>query len=292
MGSALPLVDLIRWGSIAAEELAGHPEAKLPIRIWPDAEALFRAVADIMVTDVVEAETQHRLLKWVLPVGPTGQFPYFIRRVNEERISLQHVHIFHMDEMLDWTGAPVPYEHPFNFRRYMTEHLYEPIAPELRPPVAQRYFPTPQNVLAIAEQLESLGGADVVYGGIGYRGHLAMNEAWHHPWTTVTVEDIKAARARIVTLNDDTMVALSQRDAGGLSHIVPPMAVTLGMGVFWRAGSVRMLSVTGAWKRAVVRILAFGPVTAEYPVTLLQQHPDASLWIDANTAAPCLPVSL
>jgi 6-phosphogluconolactonase/glucosamine-6-phosphate isomerase/deaminase len=33
----------------------------------------------------------------------------------------------------------------------------------------------------------------------------------------------------------------------------------------------------------VIRVLLFGPVTTEYPVTLVQEHPNAMIVVDRNT---------
>jgi glucosamine-6-phosphate deaminase len=63
------------------------------------------------------------------------------------------------------------------------------------------------------------------------------------------------------------------------------MAITIGMKDLLAARKVRLLSETGAWKQTVVRVLLFSQPTVEYPVTLLQGHPDAILVVDRDTAA-------
>ena len=62
------------------------------------------------------------------------------------------------------------------------------------------------------------------------------------------------------------------------------MAITLGMQDLLSARRIRLLSETGAWKQTVIRILLFGPATAEYPVTLVQGHPDVMVVVDRATA--------
>jgi glucosamine-6-phosphate deaminase len=47
---------------------------------------------------------------------------------------------------------------------------------------------------------------------------------------------------------------------------------------------VRVFSDTGAWKQTALRVALFGPPTAEYPMTLLQEHPDALITATAETA--------
>ncbi|MFN2302169.1 MAG: hypothetical protein ACK2TV_00410, partial [Anaerolineales bacterium] len=88
---------------------------------------------------------------------------------------------------------------------------------------------------------------------------------------------------RILPINVDTIIAISQREMGGCSHVVPQMGITIGMKDMLSAKRIRLLSVTGTWKRTVLRIALFGPVTVEYPVTFVQEHPDAMLIVDRNT---------
>ena len=59
--------------------------------------------------------------------------------------------------------------------------------------------------------------------------------------------------------------------------------MTVGM---WEIAHARKIRLGGFrnWHRAVVRRAAYGPVTAEFPVTLLQNHPDAKILSNANAA--------
>jgi len=47
---------------------------------------------------------------------------------------------------------------------------------------------------------------------------------------------------------------------------------------------VRVYSDTGAWKQTALRIALFAEPTPEYPMTLLQRHPDALITATAETA--------
>ena len=82
----------------------------------------------------------------------------------------------------------------------------------------------------------------------------------------------------------DTILALAQRTFGAAYQFVPPMSVTLGMKECLSAEKIRLFSDTGAWKQTALRVALFGPVTPEYPITLLQEHPDAMLTADVATA--------
>jgi len=71
---------------------------------------------------------------------------------------------------------------------------------------------------------------------------------------------------------------------------VPPMSVTLGVKECLSARKVRLFSDTGAWKQTALRVALFGPLTTEYPITLLQGHPDALITATVETASH--PISL
>jgi glucosamine-6-phosphate deaminase len=62
------------------------------------------------------------------------------------------------------------------------------------------------------------------------------------------------------------------------------MSVTLGIKECLSAKKVRVFSDTGAWKQTALRIALLGPLTAEYPMTLLQEHPDALITATVETA--------
>jgi glucosamine-6-phosphate deaminase len=193
-----------------------------------------------------------------------------------------------MDNCLDWQGRPLPVDHPFNFKSWMNWNFYQLIDPELTVPEGQRHFPDIHRIDQISQEIAEMGGIDTTYGGIGYRGHVAFNEPPRSPWFSVSPEEFRNSKTRILTLNDDTIISLSQRMVGGCSHAVPPMGITMGMMDLLSARRIRLLSVTGAWKQTVIRVLLFGPTTIEYPVTFVQDHPDAMVIVDKLTAAPPL----
>lgn len=280
--------ELYQWCRIPTEQLEGHPEARVPIKITQTKDEVHQWVAQEMLDEVKRNNGAERPTRWILPCGPTGQYPRFTRMVNEEGISLRDLHVFHMDDFLDWQARPVPLDHPFSLKGWMLSHFYGPINPDLTVPEEQRNFPSVYELDAVSEAIERAGGVDTTWGGVGYRGHVAFNEPPSSAWHQVTLDEFRASQTRILPLNVDTIIAQSQRQVGGLTQIVPPMALTLGMKDLLSAGRIRIFSDTGAWKQTIVRIMLFGPVTPNYPVTLIQEHADALFVCDRETAAPPL----
>ena len=284
--SSLDTSALLDWCRIPTEELENHPQKKVAIKILDTPDDVHRWVAQEMVKEVINNNENDRPTRWILPCGPTKQYPYFIKTINENRISLKNVHIFHMDNFLDWQGRPLPIENPLNFEGWMLKNFYGLIAPDLGIPDQQRHFPNVNAIDKISQEISELGGIDTTYGGVGYRGHIAFNEPPRSPWYTISLDDFKNSKTRILNLNDDTLIALSQRMAGGCSHLIPPMAITLGMKDLLSATRIRIFSDTGTWKQTVIRVLLFGPMTVEYPVTFIQDHSDAMIIVDKFTASP------
>ncbi len=62
------------------------------------------------------------------------------------------------------------------------------------------------------------------------------------------------------------------------------MSVTLGMRECLSARRVRVFSDTGSWKQTALRVALFAEPTPEYPMTLLQGHPDALVTATLDTA--------
>jgi glucosamine-6-phosphate deaminase len=288
MTSRINPEELFGWCRIPAAELENHPASRFKIKILPTTDDVHQHTAREMLDEVKANNRAGRPTRWILPCGPTKQYPYFVQWVNAERVSLKNVHVFHMDEGLDWEGRPLPLEHPFCYQGWMRRNFYAPMDPELAVPEEQRHFPDVYDLDSLSRGIAAVGGVDSVYGGIGYRGHIAFNEPPRSPWYTVTPEMFVNSQTRILNLNEDTLVALSQRAAGGCSHMIPPMAITIGMKDLLAANRIRLLSDTGAWKQTVIRVLLFSQPTIEYPVTFVQGHPDAMVVVDSLTAAPAL----
>ena len=87
----------------------------------------------------------------------------------------------------------------------------------------------------------------------------------------------------------DTVIAHAERSAGANVFAIPPMAITLGMRELLGASRIRLYTETGSWKRTIVRILLFSDANVDYPVTLVQGHPDVEIVVDRSSAECPLP---
>ena len=260
--------------------------ARIPFRLLPYTDSLLAHFSLSIADEIRGANRRGEPARLILPVGPVAQYPILVEITNRERIDWKHVHVFQMDEFLDWQGRPIPLTHPLSFEGFLRRELHGRIDAELRIPESQHYVPHPFRIGEISERMEALGGADACFGGIGYHGHVAFNEPWISRWTRVSAGEMRASLTRVTPLGADSIVVQSIHSAGGNPEAIPPMAVTLGMRDILASRRLRLYCAAGERHRAVFRRAVAGEVTAEYPVTLAQGHPDAEVLTTEATAQP------
>ncbi len=275
--------ELAEWCKIPYQELEHHPRLKVPFRLCQDSSAMGQIMARELVDEIIQHNARGETTRAIIPCGPNCWYAPFTDLVNRERVSLKNLLVFHMDECLDWQGRELPRKHPYNFRNFMEEHFYAPVEPTLSVPEENRNWLNANNVEEIKEKIWA-APINITYGGWGQDGHIAYNQARRHPFSHVTIDDVRNSTVRVQENNIDTIIALAQRTFGAAYQFVPPMSVTLGIKECLSAKKVRLFSDTGAWKQTALRVALFGPITPEYPITLLQEHPDALITATIATA--------
>lgn len=256
--------------------------AKIPLRVMDNSDAVFSQLALEMITEIESNQKKGRHTVMIIPVGPVGHYPVFVRMVNERNLSLKDCTFINMDEYLTDDGAYIDKNSPLSFRGFMEREVYGKIDSELLMPVEQRVFPDPYHPEAILNIIKSLGGVDLTIGGIGINGHLAFNEA--DP--SMTPETFAAQHTRVLDISTETRTAGAIGELGGAIEAFPKKCITVGIAEILSSRKIR-LGVFRDWHRAVVRRAAYGEVSAAFPVTLLQNHQDAAIYInDAATRQP------
>jgi glucosamine-6-phosphate deaminase len=275
--------DLYRWCKVPASELLRHPDLRVKLRIVRDSDEMGQLMAEELVSIIEDNNRRGLPTRAILPCGPNCWYAPYTRLVNARNVCLRNLSVFHMDECLDWQGRPLPANHPYNFRTFMEKHFYGGIRSELQVPEAQRFWLLPSTMENVREAIDA-APVDITVGGWGQDGHVAYNQARRHPYSSITLEELASSTIRIQENNLDTMLALAQRTFGSAYQFVPPMSVTLGVRECMSARRVRVYSDTGAWKQTALRVALFSEPNPEYPMTLLQRHPDAIITATEETA--------
>lgn len=248
------------------------------LAVFDDVEGLHRAMAMEIVSEIETGNSLGRPTRLILPIGPTGQYPYVVKAVRARRISLSNCHLFFMDEYRGEDGNAVPVDHPLSFKGEAGRLLLEPLG-ELAPPPANIHFPDEATLGKLAGQIDALGGLDACFGGIGIHGHLAFNEP--EPGVADT-------GPRIVRLNDYTVTLNAVRaEVGGNLECFPREAFSLGMRQILGARRIVLACRNGTpydWANTVLRLALFGKPGDDYPVTHARSR-NYNILTDRNTLA-------
>ncbi len=266
--------------------------ANVGVQVVEDQRSLYEKMARSIADTIISNNKKGKNTKIILPVGPTPQYPILVSIINEQKIQLDNLWIFFMDEYLDWEGRLIGKNHPMSFRGYMEKNLFSLIDSSLNLNKDQIIWPNPYDLDYNDQKIEELGGIDVCYGGLGYHGHIAFNEPFDTYYRRMSIDKFLNSKTRVIELNSDTFVINSICGIGGNCYGLPPKAVTIGMKSIIGAKRIEIYCDGGDlnWQLASFRIACMHPPTLDRPATLLQLHEnpreDVLLVADKVTASP------
>ena len=202
---------------------------------------------------------------------PIGVYRELIRMHHEEGLDWSHVRTFNLDEYY-----PMAPESLHSYHRFMWENLFAHVnIPRENVHIPRGDIPRDQVEAHCSEYERAIvqaGGIDIQILGIGQTGHIGFNE----PGSSV------ASRTRLVTLDTITR-RVAAADFFGAEN-VPAEAVTMGVATILEAREIALIA-TGEHKAAIVKRAVEGEVDRSVAATYLQQHPNATVYLDAAAAA-------
>ncbi len=248
------------------------------LRVFPGLDGIHAALAHEMAELVARQNVAGEPTRFILPVGPTGQYPIFVKLANTRRLDLSSCWFFFMDEYADGAGRAFSATHPLSFARTVQEEFVGRLDPGLGLPAEQIVVPNERNISELAGMIDEVGGIDACFGGIGIHGHLAFNE----PEAGVERSD-----PRLVELNDyTTTINAIRAQVGGNLEGFPRLAYTVGLRQILRARRIRLACRNGIpldWANTVLRLTLFGTPGDDYPCTYVTAHKDLVVFTDEDT---------
>lgn len=260
----------MQYYAYSKEELLNAP--KIPIEVMESNAIVFQSMAREMADLIVENNQKNKPSVFICPVGPIGQYSYFINLVCERRIDLKNTWFFNMDEYLTEEDEWIDENHKLSFRGFMNREVYRKLPGDLAMPVSQRVFPDPKYPEKIFRKITELGGVDICFGGIGINGHIAFNEP-----KNISPMEFAELPTRVLDISRETITANAIGDLHGAIEAMPRRCVTIGFKEIVSARRIR-LGVFRDWHKAVIRRAAHGNVSAKFPVSILQAHPDVKIY--------------
>lgn len=241
----------------------------MQIRIFDDKQTLGAEAASLGVRAINEALEARGHANIVVATG-ASQFEMLEALVRAPSIDWSKVTAFHLDEYVG-----VSKDHPASFRRYLQERFVDPLAGN----VALHEINAESDAAAEAARLNALIAdkpIDVCFAGIGENCHLAFNDP---------PADFETDKPYIV-VDLDQDCRRQQLGEGWFPTLddVPQRAVSMSIRQIMKS-RLLVLSVPDQRKAEAVRHAVEGPVTPLYPASIVQQHPNAELYLDRASAS-------
>jgi glucosamine-6-phosphate deaminase len=202
---------------------------------------------------------------------PIGVYRELIRIHREEGLDWSQVRTFNLDEYYPMSPDSVQ-----SYRRFMSENLFDHVNIDPQNVHIPRGDLPRDKVQAHCDDYEQAiadaGGIDFQILGIGQTGHIGFNEP----------DSSLASRTRLVVLDTITR-RVAASDFFGIEN-VPVEAITMGVATILEAREIALIA-TGEHKAAIVKRSVEGDVDRSVTATYLQQHPNATVYLDPAAAA-------
>ena len=260
------------------------PSLRQKVTVVADAEALSRRAAEQLAAALADSQVDGRTLTAICPVGPLD-YRIIAEEITRRGLSCRNLRTINMDEYLDDNDRMIPTEHPLSFRRFMEETLFSRLAPGNRPPEENSIFPDPDAPEKITELIDSIGGADICWAGFGITGHVAFNDPPAMTGGETDLEAFKHCKTRKLTICPMSMAQMALTGTDGNVEIIPTRAVTVGMYELLKTKCFHLTFMrnwhAGLWRRGLL-----GPITSDFPGSLLQEHPNFTVTMTELAARP------
>ncbi|MGQ0812847.1 MAG: glucosamine-6-phosphate deaminase [Gemmatimonadota bacterium] len=249
------------------------PTERVPVVVVEQYDDIARLVASRIATLIrtKRAAGEKTVLGLATGSTPIGIYRELIRMHREDSVDFSDVVTFNLDEYYPMGSASI-----HSYRRFMWENLFDHINVRKENVHIPRGDVPREQVEAYCHEYEAAirkaGGIDYQILGIGKTGHIGFNEPGSG----------RESRTRLVALD-----TITRRDAAGDffgEENVPVEAITMGVATIMDAREIALIS-TGEHKAPIIRRAVEGDINPDVAATYLQQHRNATFYVDGASAA-------
>ena len=239
------------------------------LKVFNDKITLGRAAAEQAATAIRRAISERGEAR-IIAATAASQLEFLDALTKASGIDWTKVEAFHLDEYIG-----IPITHPGSFRKMLMEQLvvktgirrYHLLAGDAAEPAAV--------VREIGTQLAS-APIDIAFLGIGENGHIAFNDPpadfnTEEPYIIVNLDE--ACRQQQV--GEAWFADLSQ---------VPKQALSMSAKQILKAKEI-LAVVPDKRKAGAVKACFEGEISPMAPASILRRHPNATVYLDTNSAS-------
>jgi glucosamine-6-phosphate deaminase len=239
------------------------------IKVFDDKTSLGKAAAKQAATAIRRAIEEYGQAR-IIAATAASQLEFLDALTKAPGIDWQKVEAFHLDE---YVGLPVT--HPGSFRKMLLEQL-------VRKTGITKYHLLEGDAANPAQALRHASGhlasepIDVAFLGIGENGHIAFNDP---------PADFEREEPYII-VNLDEACRRQQVGEAWFANIsqVPKQAISMSVRQILKAKEI-LAVVPDTRKAQAVKLCFEGGISPEAPASILRTHPNATVYLDKNSAS-------
>jgi glucosamine-6-phosphate deaminase len=245
------------------------------IRVFDDKNSLARTAAAQATNAISSAIADRDRARLVAATG-AAQFEFLEILTSTPGIDWQRVDLFHLDE---YVGLPPG--HPASFCEFLRERLISKTG------ICNHHLLSgnadPAEVIRQVSEAITLSPIDITFAGIGENGHLAFNDPpadfqTEEPYLIVDLDE--ACRRQQV--GEGWFASLSD---------VPKRAISMSVRQILKSKEIVCIAPDDRKARAVQACFE-GAISPMAPASILQTHPNTTLYLDRNSARLLSPATL
>ncbi len=238
------------------------------VKVYPDKAVMGMQAAAQAAASIRQAINAQGHARIIAATG-ASQFEFLDALTRMPDIDWLHVEMFHLDEYIG-----LSMNHPASFHKYLLERLIQKT--DLKDYHLLDGEKNPEEVIRRIGQALSAAPIDAALVGIGENGHLAFNDPpadfeTEEPYLVVELDE--ACRQQQV--GEGWFSALSE---------VPRKAISMSVRQILKAEEILCI-VPDARKAHAVKMCLEGEVSPLVPASILQTHPNTTIYLDMASAA-------
>ena len=245
------------------------------IKCFNDKHEMAKVAAD-QAAGILRAAIEKQGKARLIAATGAAQFEFLEILTALPGIDWSSVEMFHLDEYIG-----IPASHPASFCRFLQERLIQKTG------IKQAHLMNPEEdpheVIRRTSQALASAPIDVAFVGIGENGHLAFNDPpadfeTEEPYLIVQLDEPcrrqQLGEGWFPTLND-----------------VPKRAISMSVKQVLKAKQIIAI-VPDTRKANAVKACFDGEISPMAPSSILRTHPNATIYLDKNSAALLRPATL
>jgi glucosamine-6-phosphate deaminase len=245
------------------------------LRVFEDKLSLGQAAARQAGAAIQRAIAERGVAR-VVAASAASQFDFLEALTAKPEIAWSKVELFHLDEYIG-----LPMTHPASFCKFLQDRLISKTG------ITTFYLlngkEDPAAVIRRTNEAISKAPMDVSFVGIGENGHLAFNDP---------PADFETEEPYIIVALDQEC-RQQQVGEGWFANLdaVPTRAISMSVQQVLKAREI--LAVAPDTRKAKAIKMCFdGPISNQAPASILRTHPNATIYLDTNSAALLSPATL